>query len=277
MELRGYSGCTLEVITVEGQKCVKKVSSQKSYNQRLMNQKVKQEKLVMEGFLPCDVYGDGFEGEKYYFTMQYINGRTLADEIDCMKLIKVHTIVEKMIKNIKEYEEPNLEADQVFREKIEEIKNNFEGRTIIFNEALKWLEQFSWKYVVASTCHGDMTLENILIKDGDLYLIDCLDSFYDSWQIDVAKIFQDTELYWSYRDKQMNSNLLVRLTILQGLLQEHIMQMRNGEEILETVYYLLLLNLLRIYPYTKDLNTKQYLDEKVVSVIRKIENRGWRY
>ena len=100
MELRGYSGCTLEVITEEGQKCVKKISSQKSYNQRLMNQKMKQEKLIMEGFLLCNVYRDGFEGEKYYFVMQYINGRTLADEINCMKLVEVHKIVDKLKKNI---------------------------------------------------------------------------------------------------------------------------------------------------------------------------------
>lgn len=276
MELKGYSGCTLIVVTQAGRKCVKKISSRKSYNQRLVNQKEKQESLRIEGFLPCNVYSDGYDGEEYYFIMQYINGRTLADEIKCMKLSGVHKIAEVLQKIIKEYKEPNLEANQIFQNKIDELKKNIECRTAVLNDALKILEQFSWKYVVSSACHGDMTLENILVKDGKLYLIDCLDSFYDSWQIDMAKIFQDTELYWSYRDKKMDSNLLVRLTILQGLMQKYIMKMRNGEELLETVYHVLLLNLLRIYPYSKDLETKQFLDEKVISIMRKIKGRGWR-
>ena len=56
-----------------------------------------------------------------------------------------------------------------------------------FKEPFKILKAFNWGKVYKSPCHGDLTLENIIItEDKKLCLIDFLDSFYNSWMIDIA-------------------------------------------------------------------------------------------
>lgn len=115
-------------------------------------------------------------------------------------------------------------------------------------DAVEILEKYPWDCVLHSECHGDLTLENMIIVKDNIYLIDFLDSFYDSWQIDYAKILQDIELYWHYRDeKEINVNLALRLLILKEDLISKILLMDDGEKILDVIYHILLLNILRIF------------------------------
>lgn len=106
--------------------------------------------------------------------------------------------------------------------------------------------------------------------------IDFLDSFYDSWMIDAAKILQDADIMWSYRNVSRNNNLIVRLTIMRDLITEKIGKMFMGDKILETVYMILLLNLLRVYPYVKDSLTERFLSTKIPYIVKKVENQKWR-
>jgi thiamine kinase-like enzyme len=139
--------------------------------------------------------------------------------------------------------------------------------------ALSHLKRVDWSRCEESSCHGDLTLENIIIRDGELYLIDFLDSFYNSWMIDVAKILQDIECFWSYRHEPRSLNLHVRAVALKYLLTTYIRSRHGGEEYLVMVYNLLLLNLLRILPYTKDEETLKYLygeiDRLTIKIVTK--------
>ena len=40
------------------------------------------------------------------------------------------------------------------------------------------------------SCHGDLTYENMIIKQNNLYFIDFLDGYVDSKLLDISKIFQ---------------------------------------------------------------------------------------
>ena len=92
------------------------------------------------------------------------------------------------------------------------------------------------------------TLENILItRDRKLYLIDFLDSFYNSWMIDVAKILQDVDLKWSYRNSETNQNLEIRLLIAKLSLTNEILRLPNGRDKLNTIYHILLLNICKAF------------------------------
>ena len=123
--------------------------------------------------------------------------------------------------------------------------------------------------MVLSECHGDMTLENMIIQDGEIYLIDFLDSFYNSWLIDVAKILQDADVLWSYRTyEKLNANLKIKLIILKQLIIEQLLTFRDGKYLVGEVYHILLLNLMRIIPYTKDEETKNYIDNKIAYIYK---------
>lgn len=122
-----------------------------------------------------------------------------------------------------------------------------------------------------SPCHGDLTLENIIVSSTKkLYLIDFLDSFYDSWMIDLAKLLQDLELGWSFRNYEENMTRNLRLLVAKETLFEEINKMDNSEVIIETLYHLLLLNVLRIYPYAKDKKTLSFLDKSLNTIMKKI-------
>ena len=126
------------------------------------------------------------------------------------------------------------------------------------------MRSFDFSFVPRSSCHGDLTLENIIVTtNNELYLIDFLDSFYDSWMIDIAKLLQDLELKWSYRFSEDDSNREIRLLIAKEALLNRIRVMDNGQEIIRNVYSILLLNILRILPYSKDDITIIFIEESL--------------
>lgn len=74
---------------------------------------------------------------------------------------------------------------------------------------------------------------------------------------------------WSYRfEKDVNMNTVLRLIVFRDLLLDEIRKV-NPDYVLE-IYYSLLQKLIRIYPYTKDELTYNYLNEKTALVLADI-------
>lgn len=276
MELKGYSGCQLSIREWKGQQAVFKVSSSPDYDRRLKKQKEKQERLCLKGFGQCRVLGEGEEGGRYFFIMEYINGATLAEEMQCFPISGIKPFIDSYMENAKPFTRKNEKAGHLFRNKIKSLSKAIGKPTGESAKALELVAAYDWGYVIDSECHGDLTLQNILVQDGRMYLIDCLDSFCDSWMVDAAKLLQDAELLWSYRGQEPSNNLVVRLTAMRDLLVDSIRKMEEGEELVRTIYHILILNLLRIAPYTRDRETGSFLREKIAYVAREIEREGWR-
>ena len=136
------------------------------------------------------------------------------------------------------------------------------------------LDKHSWTNFKMSECHGDLTLENIIIKNDQLYFIDFLDSFYNCWILDISTLLQDVELLWSYRyDDKININTILRLLVFRDILIDEIKINESGIYI--EAYYALLLKIIRIFPYVKDDLTYNFLENKlknVIEFIKKEEN-----
>ena len=110
------------------------------------------------------------------------------------------------------------DTDIVFKKKISQIEEKLRPCDREAIEAVQMLKKFDFSNVPLSYCCGDLTLENIMLDDNkQIYLIDFLDSFYDSWMIDVAKLLQDLELHWSYRNQEIDFNLAMRLAVAKRL------------------------------------------------------------
>lgn len=280
MKLNGYSGCELEILDRDGKKCVRKTAGDTSYNQRLQKQKIKQDSLEIPGFNVCKVYEDGYTDDHYFFIMEYINGKTLADEMELMELNELQDCMESFLANFvidREYDNGSRDA---FTAKIEILKHDLRSKYQGFlppnvYKAVSLLESYQWEYVISSPCHGDMTMENILIQRGRMYLIDCLDSFYDSWMIDAAKLLQDAEYMWSYRNKYRSPNLCVRMTVFRDLLITAILEMPDGNELLKTVYHMVLLNFLRIVPYSNSVEDEEYLMNTIEKISKRITEEDY--
>lgn len=137
-------------------------------------------------------------------------------------------------------------------------------------KSLNKLKEFNFQNVPLSACCGDLTLENIILSSSGIYVIDLLDSFYNSWMIDVAKLLQDIDLGWSYRHQERNYNLNLRIATAKQSLLDNLYAMENGKQNVITIYHILLLNVLRIYPYAKDQTTILFLNNALESVLNSI-------
>lgn len=273
IQLIGHSGCPLILQDNNNRLEVIKISKNIEYNNRLKAQYEKQQSFSHELFYVPAIFDSKINTDGLFqFNMEYVSGVRLADKfhtIAISSLPDIADIFEKLIPN-KQIFDPK--AKEIFQDKINNLKKSIEVENPVIAEAIIILESYDWKYCMNTTCHGDLTLENIIVSNEKYYLIDFLDSFYDSWMMDFAKLFQDCECFWSYRHSTKEDvNLDIRLSIFKQLLSESILSLPDGKEIFKTIYYILLMNLVRIVPYSKDQETNVFLDKSIQKVINKIK------
>ncbi|MFW3376475.1 phosphotransferase [Aliarcobacter butzleri] len=254
--LNGYSGCEVYLLEGFGKTFVRKFCKQE-YAQRL---KIQAEKQIQFKSLYVKTpkifsYNSCIE-DKYFIEMEFVNGLHFNDYILRKDLFQIKKIVENLIDDILKREElDNIDTNSV-KIKLDSLKKFCDSSEK--KKSLKYLYDFDWNLIKNSYCHGDLTFENILVKNDEIYLIDFLDSFIDTKYIDIAKILQDIDVYWSLRNKEIDSNLLIRYQIIKKLLLDKL----NKEE-KKICYTLLLINLLRILPYVSDEKTNNFLQKKI--------------
>jgi hypothetical protein len=275
--LKGHSGCILELENRYGKNLVVKKSKDFNYNKRLEIQCNKQKEYFGENFKAAKIFDKGFdELGCFWFSMEYINGLIFADYMKIVELSHINNIADIFLGIIPEGLPYDNNAHDIFLSKIDDLSENIKDKTEIIKISLQRLKNYSWDYLQCSSCHGDLTLENIIISNNKLYLIDFLDSFYDSWQVDMAKIFQDIEIFWHYRNEKIDTNLFLRLLCLKKHIIKKLFVLNDGEKIIKSIYHILLLNLLRIIPYTKDQYTYDFLQKQLVVLNNKIAEENWR-
>lgn len=270
IDLGGHSGCKILLCEEDDNSVfVRKISSSLDYNKRLETQALKQKefegiKIKTPAVLTMGYMEDGL----FYFDMEYIQGITLAEYMKSIEIGKVRGICETIVENLVNATRNEGVADeQVFQNKIVDLSKKLESKkNTVIDEALEILIKHSWKKFKKTSCHGDLTLENIIVKDGQLYVIDFLDSFYDCWLMDISTILQDVQTMWSYRyQEKKDVNTLIRLMVFRDILMDTVKKIAYDDYI--EVYYALLLKLIRIFPYTKDNETYKFLTEKTKSII----------
>ncbi len=271
IKLNGNSGCYLKIISKNNILLVEKTSKNKDYNTRLKKQVEKQKSYNHPFFKVPHIHEEFVHNELFGFTMNYIQGSLLSEKLKIIELSNLPILANKffyMFEKIINFDKTGKNKIYI---KIEELENNISLKNYVLDKSFFLLKNFDWSYLIESNCHGDLTLENIILYNNEIYFIDFLDSFYDSWMIDCAKLLQDLECYWSYRKEIMSENTEIRLMIFKNLLISKIKNLKFGNEILVTIYHLLLINLIRIIPYTNDKNTMDFLWRNIEKVLKIIE------
>lgn len=276
-DLEGHSGCKILLCETDDNKTfIRKVSGNKEYNSRLKIQMEKQRSFRSGYIKTPGIYGSGITEEGlYYFDMEYIQGITLAEYMKRIEVGKERSLVEAIVHNAiaKTSNSSSAEETKILA-KITSLKEELSSlNNEVIDTALNMLQLHSWKRFTRTACHGDLTLENIIVKGDQLYLIDFLDSFYDCWIMDLAALMQDVQTMWSYRyQNEIEINTLLRLLVFRDILMDEVRKIAPDEYI--EIYYALLLKLIRIYPYTKDDRTYHFLNEKTASIIQIIREEG---
>lgn len=275
--LAGHSGCGLNLYKQNNMLFLRKDSGNSSYNRRLKKQYIKQNKFFSGIVKTPQIINYGNINGLFYFDMEFLNGVTLAEYMSNIKIKEINYLISLLFKSLPVSDSKFLSnTDDVFKKKITQIKKVLYPNDKEAQLAIKMLENYDFSNVPFSYCCGDLTLENIMIdEEKQIYLIDFLDSFFNSWMIDVAKLLQDLELHWSYRHREIDFNLAMRLAVAKEALLENITEYDNSGNSIKDIYHILLLNILRIIPYAKDVETAHFIKSalnKTILNINKMEN-----
>lgn len=262
---RGLSGCKLS-ISPDG-KYVTKTSSSLDYNLRMENQIKKQFKFNSMEIerMKCPDIIEQSKDEKGlgYFVMKYVNGRDYLDFLNYSSPEEIDLFTESIFKYIEfirtdEIKYTDLQFAEICRSKLDSIRKNIPDIEFLNFLGLKILGLRDIE-IPMSFCHGDLTLSNILFSKQNIFLLDFLDSYIESWVIDLVKLKQDLFYFWSFLKDEEELNLRSVQSSLRiwNSIEGKYKKTTGSEEfkVLEA------LNFLRIYPYAKREHEKSTIEK----------------
>lgn len=274
MNLKGNSGCSVEQ---QGDKVIKSASG--SYVPRLREQAIKQmcattwadgQRNQIVGTKVLDINECTVNGEPFIsVTMPFIEGDTVAEELLKCKGISTATDLAAFIMYNFAFNKV-YESLLIFQRKCDDmIKKTPE----LQSELDEFMREFGpqLKVLRAGYCHGDLTLENIIVGHKPdkyikssariLHLIDFLDSFIDTPYVDIATVLQDSLCHWSYRYKELDEE---QERYLKNFTHEFLINVNGCNRAnMKLILGFLLFKIYRVVPYAKDDVTKRWCEDNI--------------
>lgn len=286
LEIKGHSGCQVDVVTEDGQVYVYKSTIDPRYLNRLALQGKKQIEAGKSEYQHIRV-PKVFElietADRTSLKMQYVYSKNFIEFFEQAGFEQVDYFIgalEYFIeKELKTCEMKNISA-QVFKDKFEDIKRKVFSNPIynennaisgIFKRCHDVFYSLSDMIIPVGTCHGDLTFSNILFNGNNYYLIDFLDSFIETPLQDIVKIRQDTAYRWSQL-MYIRKYDAVRLRIVCDKIDSEIDRYFAGryQWYRENYQVMQLMNILRILPYAKEKEVIYYLQDILTNLLNEI-------
>jgi aminoglycoside phosphotransferase len=189
---------------------VRKQARDPAQNGRLRAQAQKLAWAHAAGFRCPAVRDEGVDEGIYWFDMDYIPGESLANGLVSGRAIDWPQIVGQVADALEQLRggADTMLDPLAFAGKLADIQDRCAGRDVLqpmserIGRAIVALAARDWTGVPASHCHGDMKLENILLRpDGSLMFIDFDVPEQSSYALDIGKIYQDLAGQWFLRQQ----------------------------------------------------------------------------
>jgi thiamine kinase-like enzyme len=173
------------------------------------------------------------------------------------------TGIQKIFNFLDEYFQFLIYNSHQYKEKV--VKDKIENKLSSFkNEQYTPLIQFTLNYlnninldIKKSFCHGDLTISNILFHHKKVYLIDFLDSYLDTFLLDLVKLKQDLHYHWIL---EINNQKNLRIAQCFNIVWKYI-ETKYAKYLNTDAFYILeLINFLRIEPYLTNNNQRIILN-----------------
>lgn len=239
-ELKGHSGCHVFLCERGNTRFVKKVSGAAGYAQRLEQQMLKQMAFEHSWIGKPSVYEFGTEDELFYFTMEYVNGVQLSTFISRNTVRDVDPIIDQLLSFVRSnIRDVPADFSVPINEKLWTISSTSRFQ---IDRYVQYCTAFDWRAIPTGYCHGDLSFENILVHQSNLYFIDFLDSFIETPYLDLSKLLLDILVLWSWRFEKRRP--IIKNTHIYDIV---LSQLESRE--VEIVRRFLVLNLLQILPY----------------------------
>lgn len=275
IEVKGHSGCRIDVVREGGQLYVDKSTHDPKYLDRLVRQAEKQ----LEASLPeyqhiriPKIHRIDRTAGMVNIRMDYVYSRNFVEFFEQAGFEQVGYLIDALKMYLeKEIEESPLTtvSREVVKEKFADVRKKTLGNKYLQGD--KEIEEIIEKsrtvfdalpdmIMPVGKCHGDLTFSNILFNGNNYYLIDFLDSFIESPLLDIVKIRQDTAWLWSQL-MYVNPCDTIRLHIAFGKIDRELDAYFSSRYEWYNRYYkpLQLMNFLRILQYAHEPAVIDYL------------------
>ena len=260
---------------------MRKTAGTIAQNTRLQEQIAKQRLLAAHGLPFPRVLSEGIDAMGLaYAEMEYVPARTVASIIAAAAPFDQEQVLKAIERALTLF---RLKAGRaldvgVFQHKLVEIIAKSEARVgdrTLAGRIAKMgrdLSTRNWSGIPSSPCHGDMTLENILLHQKRAVFIDCDETFASSYWLDLSKLFQDVEGHWCLRKlylepptKTALANAVGRLLRLAAPLRALALRLEPGFDVYRP--QLTALNLFRTIPYTDDRKQIEFVLDRMRAVL----------
>ena len=275
--IKGHSNFNINIIRINNNYYICKSSENLADSNRLTRQIDKQllHDKLFDFNIPKIYHKSVIKENKKLFLMEY-----MYNCIDCLTYIgnNDYFVIDKLFKMVTNVIDKYINFciykkidKEILVNKIESVERNIYNNAIlnaeydIINKSLEYLKKetdmISQLILPMGFCHGDLTLSNILIEqnNGEIYLIDFLDSFIESPIVDIVKIRQDTKFYWILQMCNLKIDV-TKIKIIMKYLDNKIKNYYFEKPFYKLSYkYFEILNILRILQYCKNDKIKDYL------------------
>ena len=279
IEVKGHSGCQIEVIREGRELFVNKSSRDPKYLSRLVRQAEKQRDAsgpVLQHIRVPKIHEITRTPEMVNVRMDYVYSRNFVEFFEQAGFEQVNYLIEALIKYL-EFEiqhSPLTEVSSaIVTGKFADVKEKTLGnRHLAGDSRIEGILQKSENVfgnltdmlIPVGVCHGDLTFSNILFNGNNYYLIDFLDSFIESPLLDIVKLRQDTAWLWSQL-MYIHPCDTIRLRIAFGKIDSELDYYFSSRYEWYTRYYrpLQLMNFLRILQYAHEPAVIEYLKTSI--------------
>jgi thiamine kinase-like enzyme len=277
IEVKGHSGCDIEVVNENDELYVYKSTFDKKYHKRLLLQAEKQIAASKPDYqyvrVPRILHVEQ-TAEKVMLKMEYVYSKNFVEYFEHAGFDQINYLTKALICFI-EYE---LKLSKIERVDVSVLRNKFtdvrrktesnqclckdEDVVDLLNQSQQVFDRLDDLEIPVGLCHGDLTFSNILFNSNHYYLIDFLDSFIESPLLDIIKIRQDSAYLWSQL-MYVHSCDTIRLKIICKKIDQEIDKHFEQYDWYRAYYKpLQLMNFLRILQYAHE--------EKVIIYLKRV-------
>lgn len=280
IEVKGHSGCQIDVVREGEALFVYKSSRDKSYNNRLILQGKKQleaSKLALQHIRVPEIFEIKESNDSALIKMEYVYSKNFIGYFEYAGFEQINYFIKALCLFLDfEIKKSSLQTvgAHVVKDKFDDVQRKTlqnpvlkEDKEVIelINQASTHFECVEDMQLPVGLCHGDLTFSNILFNGNNYYLIDFLDSFVESPLLDIVKIRQDSAFLWSQLMFSGDYDE-IRLRIVADKIDQEINRYASGFYWYNQYYHIFqLMNFLRVLQYARD--------KKVITYLKNIINR----
>lgn len=280
--LSGLSGASVYLLTEDGRHwIVRKGAIRAEGNERLRRQATKQRRWSEMTETPLRtprILRDGEIDGRYFFDMEAIRGVDGATFLRTAEYGSIAQFADRVGAHLRSaahsapLAEVSISGDfftALFTRVCDVCRSTKSIDPRRLNVVLLGLDRLRAAGGVAPTlCHGDLTLENLVVdSDGGIWALDLLDSPFEHFWQDVAKLHQDLDGGWYLRHRPAVARCVTEF-VGRRLLEET-ERLTPGYRRLHDV--LLACTFIRILPYVRDEASATFVHERIAHYADAVE------